>query len=30
LQNEFDMRTAKNEIGKELEKITPITGRAAA
>ena len=30
LQNEFDMRTAKRQIGKELEKITPITGRAAA
>jgi hypothetical protein len=24
------MRTAKGQIGKELEKITPITGRAAA
>jgi antitoxin HigA-1 len=30
LQNEFDMRTAKGQIGKELEKITPVTGRAAA
>jgi addiction module HigA family antidote len=30
LQNEFDMRTAKNQIGKELERITPVTGRAAA
>ena len=30
LQNEFDMRTAKSQIGKELEKITPVTGRAAA
>src|SRR6202008_3629645 len=27
LQNEFDMRTAKNRNGKELEKITPVTGR---
>ena len=30
LQNEFDMRTAKSRIGNELEKITPVTGRAAA
>jgi len=30
LQNEFDMRTAKSPIGKELEKITPVTRRAAA
>jgi antitoxin HigA-1 len=30
LQNEFDMRTAKNRIGKELEKISPVTGREAA
>jgi addiction module HigA family antidote len=33
LQNEFDMRTAKSQIGKELEKVTKITkvaGRAAA
>jgi addiction module HigA family antidote len=30
LQNEFDMRTAKSQIGKELEKITKVTGRAAA
>jgi len=30
LQNEFDMRTAKRQIGKELDKITPVTGRAAA
>jgi antitoxin HigA-1 len=30
LQNDFDMRTAKKQIGKELEKITPVTGRAAA
>jgi antitoxin HigA-1 len=30
LQNEFDMRTARNRIGKELEKITPVSGREAA
>jgi antitoxin HigA-1 len=30
LQNEFDMRTAKRQIGKELDKITPVSGRAAA
>jgi antitoxin HigA-1 len=30
LQNEFDMRTAKSRIGKELEKISPVTGREAA
>jgi antitoxin HigA-1 len=30
LQNEFDMRTAKRRIGKELDKISPVTGRAAA
>jgi antitoxin HigA-1 len=30
LQNEFDMRTAKSQIGKELEKITKVTGTAAA
>jgi plasmid maintenance system antidote protein VapI len=30
LQNEFDMRMAKSQIGKELERITPVTGRAAA
>jgi addiction module HigA family antidote len=30
LQNEFDMRTAKSRIGKKLERITPVTGRAAA
>ena len=30
LQNEFDMRTAKSRIGNELEKITPVTGRADA
>jgi len=30
LQHEFDMRTAKRRIGKELEKIGPVTGREAA
>jgi antitoxin HigA-1 len=30
LQNEFDMRTAKGQIGKALERITLVTGRAAA
>jgi plasmid maintenance system antidote protein VapI len=30
LQNEFDMRTAKKQIGKDLEKITPVAGRVAA
>jgi antitoxin HigA-1 len=30
LQNDFDMRVAKNHIGKELDKITPVRGRAAA
>jgi addiction module HigA family antidote len=30
LQNEFDMRTAKSQIGKELEKITKVAGCAAA
>jgi antitoxin HigA-1 len=30
LQNEFDMGKAKSQIGKELEKITPVTRRAAA
>ena len=30
LQNEFDIRTAKRQIGKELERITPVKGRAAA
>ncbi|WP_024516649.1 HigA family addiction module antitoxin [Bradyrhizobium sp. Tv2a-2] len=30
LQNEFDMRTAKSRIGKELEKISLVTGREAA
>lgn len=29
LQNEFDMRIAKSQIGRELDKITPLTGRAA-
>src|SRR6516165_6306134 len=30
LQNEFDMWTAKRRIGKDLEKISPVTGREAA
>ncbi len=30
LQNEFDMRTAKSRIGKQLEKISPVTGQKAA
>jgi antitoxin HigA-1 len=30
LQNEFDMRTAKSQIGKALERITPVARRAAA
>jgi addiction module HigA family antidote len=30
LQNEFDMRTAKIRIGTDLEKISLVTGRAAA
>ncbi|WP_024512233.1 HigA family addiction module antitoxin [Bradyrhizobium sp. ARR65] len=30
LQNEFDMRTAKSRIGKELDKISPVTGQEAA
>jgi antitoxin HigA-1 len=30
LQNDFDMRTAKGRIGKELEKINPVKGREAA
>ena len=30
LQNEFDMRTAKSRIGKELDKISRVTGREAA
>src|SRR6266700_1412015 len=29
LQNEFDMRMARIRIGKELEKISPVTTRAA-
>jgi len=29
LQNEFDVRTATIRIGKELEKINPVTNRAA-
>jgi addiction module HigA family antidote len=30
LQTDFDMRTAKGRIGKELEKINPVKGRKAA
>jgi addiction module HigA family antidote len=30
LQNEFDMRTAKSRIRRELEKISPVPGREAA
>jgi addiction module HigA family antidote len=30
LQNEFDMRSAKIRIGKELEQISPVMGLAAA
>jgi addiction module HigA family antidote len=30
LQNEFDMRTAKSRIGKDLEKINPVKGQVAA
>ena len=30
LQNEFDVRTARSRIGKELEKISPVAGREAA
>jgi len=30
LQNDFDMRTAKRQIGKDLERITPVKGRVAA
>lgn len=30
LQNEFDVRTAQRRIGKELDSIVPISGRAAA
>src|SRR5690349_13439559 len=29
LQNEFDMRTARLRIGKELDQINPVTGHAA-
>ena len=29
LQNEYDMQTAKNAIGKELNKIVPLPRRAA-
>jgi antitoxin HigA-1 len=29
LQNEFDMRTAKRQIGKELDKIAPVITVAA-
>src|ERR1700724_643016 len=30
LQNEFDVRTARRRIGKELDSIVPVSGRAAA
>ena len=30
LQNDFDMRVAKSQIGKALDKIVPVAGRAAA
>jgi addiction module HigA family antidote len=30
LQNDFDMRVAKSQIGRELEKITPVSRRDAA
>ena len=30
LQNEFDMRMARSQIGKELDEITPVAGQAAA
>jgi addiction module HigA family antidote len=30
LQNEFDMRMPRNQIGKALDKITPVAGQAAA
>src|SRR5215831_13014146 len=30
LQNDYDMRTAKGRIGKELEKINPVKVRKAA
>jgi antitoxin HigA-1 len=29
LQNDFDIRMARREIGKELDKITPVIERAA-
>jgi addiction module HigA family antidote len=29
LQNDFDIRMAKREIGKELERITPVIEKAA-
>ena len=29
LQNDFDIRTARREIGKELDKIAPVIERAA-
>jgi addiction module HigA family antidote len=29
LQNEFDMRMARKQIGKELDNIAPIRGQAA-
>jgi len=30
LQNDFDMRVAKSQIGRELDKITPVSRHAAA
>ena len=30
LQNDFDVRTAKMQIARELDKITPVRGHAAA
>jgi addiction module HigA family antidote len=30
LQNEYDVRMAKSQIGKDLKKITPVIRRAAA
>ena len=30
LQNDFDMRTARNRIGKELDRISPVKRHAAA
>jgi len=29
LQNEFDVRTARHRIGKELDSIIPVSGQAA-